>query len=295
MSGHLPRYKVNPSLNDTLGFFDTYVPYTNQSKIPVNDSIRKFCDFSIYDYITPLPKKVSLTPGPSIFTSHELSHSNNGPRPIHKESTDWITFLVIVSLLIIAWIQTNHSKRLKQIIRSVMLPYYVNQLEREGNLYNERITLGLGFIYTSSVSLLIYSFYSANATTSFSLKPYLVFFIIFLGALAFVLFKAFFIFVTGAIFKTEEYAHAYRLNALIFNHATGLLIFPILLLVYYWETSPFLYIALIVFCILLLYRFIRSITIGLSNTKFSVFYLILYLCTLEILPLLLLVKFVRQF
>jgi hypothetical protein len=294
MSQHLPRYKVIPHLSDTAGFFDYYVPYTNQSKRPENDSIGHFYNFGIYDYRNPAPAKTELKPGPSIFTSHQLTASHHGPRPIQRQSTDWIAILVILCLVLIAWIQTNYSKRLRQIIRSVALPYYVNQLEREGNLYNERISLGLGFIYISSISMLIYQSFILFDRSAFSLPNILIFLIIFSGVIAYLIFKTLLIQATGIIFKTIEQAHSYRLNTLIFNHTIGLILFPILLLVQYWQVSPFIWTAIVIYSILLIYRFLRSIFIGLSNTKFPVFYLILYLCTLEILPFLLLVKVIRQ-
>jgi hypothetical protein len=294
MNNHLPRYKVIPHLTDTAGFFDYYVPFTNQSSRPENDSIKEFYNFSIFDYHHPAKAVVGLKPGPSIFTAHQLTPSHFGPRPIQRQSTDWIAILVIICLIIIAWVQTNYSKRLTQIIRSVALPYYVNQLEREGNLYNERITLGLGFVFLTSVSLLIYQFFQFYGVVIFNIPSFLIFLIILAGVIGYILIKTILIQVTGIIFKTTEHAHSYRLNALIFNHTIGLFLFPILLFSQYWQANPFIWIALGLISILLIYRFLRSISIGLSNTKFPVFYLILYLCTLEILPLLWLIKVIRQ-
>ena len=292
---HLPRYKVIPHLIDTAGFFDYYVPYTNLSVRVPNDSLKKFYDYSVYDYISPNEGYHQLQVQPSLFTGHQLEATSRGPKPIQHQPTDWITVIVVISLILLAWIQTNHSKRLRQVIRSVALPYYVNQLEREGNLYNERITIGLGFIYLSSLSLLIYQFLG-NRVSVPDVTPGLgVFLLILLSLIGFMLLKAFLTSLIGIIFKTAEVSRAYRLNALIFNHTTGLFLFPVMLLMLYWQPLPFNWIAIGIISILLIYRFIRSISIGLSNTKFSVFYLILYLCTLEILPLLLLIKVIRQF
>jgi hypothetical protein len=294
MQNHLPRYKVIPHLTDTAGFFDYYVPYTNQSKIPINDSIKEFYNFSIFDFKRPAKIETGSKPGPSIFTSHLLEPSPYGPKPIQKQSTDWIVILVILCLIIIAWVQTNYSKRLTQIIRSVALPYFVNQLEREGNLYNERITLGLGFVFLTSVSMLIYQFFQFYGLIDFNISGFNLYLLIFGGVVGYLIIKTLLIQFTGILFKTADQAHSYRLNTLIFNHTIGLFLFPVLLFSQYWQAQPFIWIALGIASTLLIYRFLRSISIGLSNTKFPVFYLILYLCTLEILPLLLLIKVIRQ-
>lgn len=294
MSLHYSRYKTNPALTDTTGFFDYSVPFTNQSEKPINDSVKQFYDFQIYDYIAPKAERIESLPSPGIFKGHQLMPSQT-PKPVDRQATDWITVLLILCLVIIAWIQNNYSKRLKQVLRSVALPYYVNQLEREGNLYNERISLGLGSIFIVSTSLLIYKVLDLYQLLNSSYSSLNGFLLIFTGNVAFIAFKGQLIRLTGIIFKTQDHAHAYRLNALIFNHTTGLFIFPVLFLIFYWQSQPFTWIALGIFSMLLIYRFVRSIIIGISNTKFSVFYLILYLCTLEILPVAILVKLIRQF
>jgi hypothetical protein len=294
MSEHLPRYKPNPLISDTVGFFEASVPITNQSSGYSDRIIKQYGDFSIYDYVTPSAPSIELKPVLSIFSNHQLQAVNQGPKSVQQPSIDWVTGLVFVCLLILAWIQTNHSKRLTQIFRSVALPYYVNQLEREGNLYNERITLGLGFIFLTSISLMTYKFAIIYGIQPAQLPSYVFYLIIFAIVLIYVILKGLLIRATGSIFKTWEHAHAYRLNSLIFNHTIGLVLFPFLLLVFYWKDQPTYWIALAFLTILLTYRFIRSILIGFSNSKFSVFHLILYLCTLEILPILIVVKIIRQ-
>jgi hypothetical protein len=288
------RVKTNPLLSDTTGFFDLSVPLTNESFNSQKNSLNKYTDFSIYDYVTPSGLAIEQKQGPSLFVGHELGIKDFKLRPIDRTTTDWVTAIVIFCLFIIAWIQTNHSKRLRQIVRSVALPYYVNQLEREGNLYNERITLGLGFIFLNAISLLIFKLAEYFDSLPDKFPGFITYIFIFSGVFTFVIMKGTIVRITGSIFKTWDQAHAYRLNALIFNQMVGLILFPFTLIIYYWQSSPYIWITLGIIGILLIYRFVRSILIGFTNTKFSVFHLILYLCTLEILPLLLMVKFIRQ-
>jgi hypothetical protein len=53
--------------------------------------------------------------------------------------------------------------------------------------------------------------------------------------------------------------------------------------------------SIILVLVLLLFRFYRSFIVGLSNRRFSILYLFLYLCALEIVPFLLLIKLVLLF
>jgi hypothetical protein len=56
-----------------------------------------------------------------------------------------------------------------------------------------------------------------------------------------------------------------------------------------------LYIAICIVFLLFIYRFFRGLSIGTGNTKFSLFHLFLYLCTLEILPYMIVAKLVLKY
>jgi hypothetical protein len=57
----------------------------------------------------------------------------------------------------------------------------------------------------------------------------------------------------------------------------------------------FLYLAGFMAVVIIGMRFVRGLTIGLSDPKFSLFHLFLYLCTLEILPLAFAAKFFSKY
>jgi hypothetical protein len=106
--------------------------------------------------------------------------------------------------------------------------------------------------------------------------------------------KSLLIYTSGIIFKTAESSRAYQLNTLIFNQITGIAIFPFALMAFYWENTTFLIIGVVIVSLLFGYRLFRGILTGLANKNYNLLYLFLYLCTLEILPLLLLVKVVSK-
>ena len=288
------RYQFNPLLTDTVGFFDFCIPLTNESLFPTADSLNKYYDHSIYNYLSPQPVPKELTKTTSVFGNHQLVPTHSGALPINKQSTDWVTILFVICLLIFAWIQTYSSKRFAQIFRAAAQTHFVNQLEREGNLFRERITLGLGFIYYTITSIFIYHLF----TTFLELPPEinnLVITAIIFGTLFFYsMLKSALVYVIGVIFNTAESARSYQLNILIFNHITGILLFPFILMAFYWKSPIFLIIGSVLVSLLMLYRFYRGILTGMYNKNYNLFYLFLYLCTLEILPMLLLIKVISK-
>jgi hypothetical protein len=164
MNDSIIRYQYNPILTDTVGFFDYCIPLANESCPPAADSLQKYFDYSIFNFITPPPSPHKLILTTSAFEKHNLEPRHAGPLEINRQSTDWITIVFVACLFVFAWLQTTYPKRLKQILKAVAQSHNVNQLEREGNLFKERITLGLGFIYYMISSIFVYQLFSMFLT-----------------------------------------------------------------------------------------------------------------------------------
>ncbi len=281
-------------LTDTVSFFDLCIPLTNESLHPTADSLKKYYDNSIYNYITPLPPKKQFLETTSVFKPHNLEPRHPGPLALNHQSTNWITIVLVVCLFIFAWIQTTSSKRLNQIIRAVAQPHHVNQLERDGNIFKERIAIGLGINYYLISSVFIFLFFTKYSTVPAGITNIVFTGIILLGLFLYQSVKSTLIYASGIIFGTSESARKYRLIMLIFNYMIGIVLFPVTIIAYYWESTPMLIAGAIIISLLLVYRVIRGFLTGQDNKSYSLFYFFLYLCTLEILPLLLFFKAISK-
>jgi hypothetical protein len=281
-------------LTDTVGFFDLCIPLTNEKHTPVVDSLKKYYDYSIYNYITPLPPGKQFHQTSSVFKPHSLEPKHSAPLAINQQATDWITIVILVCLFIFAWIQTSYPKRLNQIFRAVVQQHHVNQLERDGNLFKERIALGLSLNYYIIVSIFIFQILRESGVIPLGFNNLAIAGIIFGTILAYQLLKSLAIRVSGVLFNTSESARQYQLIILIFNYIIGIVLLPIVLIAIYWNSVFFLISGLIIISLLMLYRLARGFLTGLNNKSYNLFYLFLYLCTLEILPLLLIYKVVSK-
>jgi len=183
---------------------------------------------------------------------------------------------------------------MSQIIQAVAQPHHLNQLEREGNLFKERITIGLGFIYYTSTSIFIFLIFRQYSGVPAGLSNLSFTAIIFAGLFLYQFIKSAFVFASGIIFDTREYARQYQLNIMIFNYLIGVILFPIVIIALYWDNTISLITGIIITSLLLLYQLLRGIMTGISNKSYNLFYLFLYLCTLEILPLLLIYKVISK-
>lgn len=99
--------------------------------------------------------------------------------------------------------------------------------------------------------------------------------------------------ILGNVFEVKEASTEYTYNILLFNKTIGLLLFPICLLLAFARQIPpefLIWTGIILIGLLLIYRLLRVILIGIANSSVSFFYIILYLCTLEIIPFVVILK-----
>jgi hypothetical protein len=97
----------------------------------------------------------------------------------------------------------------------------------------------------------------------------------------------------GNIFEVKEASSEYVYNILLFNKTIGLILFPVCLLLAYARQIPpeiLIWTGIVSWCLILVYRLLRVILIGAANSNVSFFYIILYLCTLEIIPFVVILK-----
>lgn len=279
------------TVHDTI---DNYVEFlTDSLNPPIPDTLFRF---ELKAIVLPDSVTDSLPAQPvydrtSLFTVWKNQPVK--PQPVVREAqhTDWLTAIFLLCVVILAWIRFYYARRVKQLFKAAFARHHVNQLIRDGNLTDERITPVLSLIYISALSTIAQQFgygYISGATGVSN--PLLVFLIIMAAIIMYWSGKILLIKFTGNLFRTKQDAGEYILTNFIFNITIGIIIFPLVLVGYYTENNTITYIAVGVLIIGMSLRFLRSISVGITAQSFSVVYLFLYLCTLEILPVLVLYR-----
>lgn len=227
--------------------------------------------------------------GSPLFISHELKPHNIRPQIYESTNNDWIFLLLAVCFILLAWIQVFFRKRFFQVLQSLYSEKRVNFLIRDGNLFKEQIALGLGFVYISSCSLILLLIGKVIFKVSLG-NDLMTFLKIFLALILFILFKYILIRVLRTVFQTAEATSRYLLNSLIFSLNLGVIILPFLVMIIYTGFIILIYSVLILMAIIFIFKLFRGLYVGIVYSKFSIFYLFLYLCTVEILPVIIVVK-----
>lgn len=181
-------------------------------------------------------------------------------------------------------------RRLIQLMNGMIRQSSVAMLYREEYALTGRVSimLSLNFLFMSGLffwQTLQYFGIDADGVQGFGL--------IMLAVLAAYFVKILSVRMLGSVFELREQASEYSYNILLFNKMAGLFLFPVVLLLAFARQIPaefLIWTGLGFLLILLIYRILRALLIGLGSPSVSFLYIIIYLCTLEMLPFVVIIK-----
>lgn len=281
---------ANDSIVDYFFFMaDSLNPY------PVDSTFR----FELKDIVLPEIMADSTATDtvlirPSLLKSYNSKSVVISPVKHEAPQHDFVTVALLLIMIMLAWGRHFYSRRIRQIFKAFYAPHHVNQLVRDGHLTRERITPGLGIVFVLTTATLIYGLINRYLSLPvIGLSAMWTYAALFAAIALFWTFKNIFVSFLGSLFRASHFASEFILTNVIFNIAIGLIAFPLVFAWFYTGELVLLYSVALLFAVIYIYRFLRLFFVGLKVQSFSVVYLFLYLCTLEILPVLVLVKLVN--
>ncbi|NCD43237.1 MAG: DUF4271 domain-containing protein [Bacteroidia bacterium] len=203
----------------------------------------------------------------------------------------WIFIFLLAGLIGIAILRYQFNRRFRQSLQAFFQFYTLNQFTREGNFITEQIGLLFYAIYLIGLSMFTYQasiFLPEHPVFSSAGLP--LYLKILSGYTLFFLAKTGFHSLTGVIFETREASYLVVLDDFLFGCINGLILLPFLFLTTYSPSAIIFYSAITLLVLTFIYRLARATMIGYNQTQFSLFYLFLYLCSLEIVPVIIITK-----
>ncbi len=228
----------------------------------------------------------------SLFKHHLLQPRHSQP-VLHNTNYDYIVSgMLLFSYSMFVWLYVSNRKRLNQVVKGLFMGRYANQLAREEVSMGNRVVIFLSAMFVFTVTIFL-----NQTATYYEVLPdfgilgtfFLTAFIIFLMyAIKLVLMQ-----VMGFIFETQKEIKEYTVSVLLFCNSVGLFLLPVVICqTFLKQVNPsiFIYTGALIVAIFFLTRIMRGLIIGLNSIRVSKFYLFLYLCTLEVVPLAIMVK-----
>lgn len=231
----------------------------------------------------------------SFFKDHELKVKHKYSQSSYKTFQDWIFFILLFLLITFTALKVLYYRNIKWMVGALFSSAITNQLVRgDENILIPRASLLLTIIFNCIAGLYLYQLsivYNWNLDfvgSGFSRFLAFTLLISFIYSL-----KMLFLRMVSYIFDADEPITLYIYNIFLLNNILGILLIPFVISITFMPSLFVPYLIKISFIIIILffaYRIIRGLMIGLSVPHFSILYLFLYLCTLEIAPLIILIK-----
>lgn len=203
----------------------------------------------------------------------------------------WLLGVLLLILTCLALVRAFFYPAFMRIIQGYYNERVLAQISKEDNVLTSWPYIFLYIIFSLSLGLFGIIYFSAKEDMLFLTFNNFIRLSGFIGLL-FVA-KLLLIRFISIIFEAEKLARDYITVLYVVYFNSMLFLIPLLIFAVF---LPFLYLdyllVFLVVCTVFLfsYRLIRTALNLLGNLKFSIFYLILYLCALEIAPILILVK-----
>lgn len=115
---------------------------------------------------------------------------------------------------------------------------------------------------------------------------------IYLVLVSLLLYRIIVIYGTAIIFQTSKMMQQQIVTGRNVQFVSGIFLTVVIILLMYVNSGVLIYLSLGIIALLQLIRIVKIMIIGKSSTMFSVLHIILYLCALEIVPVLVLIRMI---
>lgn len=236
------------------------------------------------DSIFPTIEPVEPQPRQSLFTHHGLvvQHEHLTPRNDSTAPT-WIFVLLMVLTLLTFLYNNIHKIKVGELLKTTIDNRAMERLVRENNLSRAAALMPIGLLLCATLGVVIYS----AAMNHTGLTGYLLA----SAALAIgYLLRNAVLRLLGNVFFHKEAISEYITSNYLYHLVLTMALVPVLFLLVYlpWGHTVVLSIAIGMVALTFLMRFIRGAKLFLTISKSFSIYLFYYLCTVEFVPILLL-------
>lgn len=213
-------------------------------------------------------------------------------RPSPNLFEDWMLAVFFVTLLSIAYVRIAYQRRLQRLFSSLLRIQILRQVMREELVFSHRASVFLFFNFVLLAALIIYmalKFYGATLPAGEGLQSYGIL----AGAVAGVYFgKLLLNRFIRRLLSDAGLIREYLFEVFLVNKVAGLFAIPLALAMAFLNignVAPLFIAALFLGLAMLVYRMFQGLLMS-ATYPVSPVYIILYLCTLELLPFFVLVK-----
>ncbi|MCF8371076.1 MAG: DUF4271 domain-containing protein [Bacteroidales bacterium] len=212
-------------------------------------------------------------------------------------SNDWMIGVLLVSLITLAWIRMSFRKLLIDNRKAVFSLRDSSRLFHDQNSLVQRVSFVLNMIFFVNLALFAYQVLSAYNGIPAGYGGIVSFFILLLVLILIYSSRVLVYRFLGYLFQFTDQSKEIIHNGYVINRITAFVLFPFIAAIPFVADNYavwLIYIGIGLFGILYFLQLIRNMYLFLMNSP-SLLYSFLYLCALEIVPVIVLIKFFNSF
>lgn len=197
-----------------------------------------------------------------------------------------MTAVFLIALAALAYIRMVYSKRFGLLLKTAARLQILRQVMREELLFSHQASLVLFGHFVMMASLIIYAalnYYEVIGKESLGISLYLI---VLFSFLLLYLLKFLFMSVLKWVYQDKGLLREYRFEVFSVSKILGLIYLPLALISVSLNVGKLEWVfplAALLFLVSFVFRTVQGLVMSFSY-KVSRIYIILYLCTLEILP-----------
>jgi len=230
-----------------------------------------------------------------LFSGHLLKPVNSVPMTRNRRTPDWFTLVLLLIIIGFTAIRAFYFKIFRQLVAAFFNNNVTNQIVRDENILVQRAASLMSVLFYFIFSLFLYQisvYYKWDVpflNTGFARFFLLTLIVAFAYSVKLLTLKS-----AGALFGIDRPVATYIFNIFLINNLLGLVLLPAVIaagfIVGEGSLERVLIAGISITVIFFIYRLIRGWLVWRTVPGGSIFYFILYLCTLEIAPLLIIFR-----
>lgn len=267
-------------------------PDTDKRELVIIDSAIISTTDTFRNLILSKYKNTSYNFADSTIKLDTRKYVNRNLIKLRKSPEHWIIYVFLFITLLFVIIRNAYAKALSVVFQAYWNDRAISQFTRDDNFIKLRNTV-LYFILFASVYGVLIQVILNKMDLHLKTKPFEEYVFITLFVMAFYLAKFVLMKLSGYVFSIQKLMSGYLSVISISNFIYAIFLIPMLILHYYLPDNYaywLFYVIMITFCFNTVYKYLRTANFIINNFQFPKFYLFLYLCTLEIMPLLIIYK-----
>lgn len=205
-------------------------------------------------------------------------------------SNDWFFIPLLINLILLAFVSYNYKDYILQVLISSINYGASYKLYQENKNIKQKSAFLLSTLSLISVTIFSFQLIKYYLPDFSNYNPLLILILISVFLILLVLLNKLINIIIGIIFMQQDISAEYNHNIGFLNQSAGLILFPVCVLIIYSNIPvTSIYIGLFSLIVIYLLRIIRLIKINF-NKQINIFYMFLYLCCVEIIPIIYLLK-----